>query len=75
MGARARWQCSGCGRQLGTRELLPRGVEGLRLARAIEEVFFSANALTTLCPRCDVPNVYAATAHAVLAMHPTIAGG
>lgn len=61
MGSRSRWPCEQCGRPLGTVERLPRGVDGLRLVRAIEDVFFAAGSLTVLCPRCDAPSVYAQT--------------
>lgn len=61
MGSRSRWTCGGCGRSLGTLEQLPRGVEGLRLARGIEDVFFADGTLTALCPRCDAPTSYAQT--------------
>jgi hypothetical protein len=61
MGARSRWACESCGRQLGTLERMPRGVDGLRLVRAVEDCFFAAGTLTVLCPRCDAPSSYAQT--------------
>lgn len=61
MGIRSRWLCASCGKPLGTIERLPRGVDGLRLNRAVEDVFFSAGTLTALCPRCDAPASYAQT--------------
>lgn len=61
MGARSRFTCTDCGRPLGTIERLPRGIDGLRLVRAIEDVFFAAGTLTVLCPKCDAPTSYAQT--------------
>lgn len=61
MANRYRWLCTSCNRSLGTLERMPRGVDGLRLNRAVENVFFAAGTLTALCPRCDAPTLYAQT--------------
>lgn len=61
MGARTKWLCESCGRQLGMLMRMQQAVDSLRLARSIENVFFSSNTLTVLCPRCDAPTSYAQT--------------